>query len=107
MARMLGLFSKYPISWAHGRMPVLKGGIGIHGGEVGQRITALARGSSRAQDQYQKAVAVEAATVEGSPAMGGNNGIHNGKPRREVATDAGGILQWHKWRNVADIDAIV
>jgi hypothetical protein len=50
MARMLGLFSKYPIGWAHWRMPVLKGGIGIHGGEVEQRITALVRGGGSVQD---------------------------------------------------------
>ncbi len=31
-------------------MPVLKGGIGIHGGEVEQRITALVRGGGSAQD---------------------------------------------------------
>jgi hypothetical protein len=31
-------------------MPVLKGGIGIHGGEVEQRITALVGGGSSVQD---------------------------------------------------------
>jgi hypothetical protein len=106
MARTLGLFSKYPIRWGHGRTPVLKGGIGIHGGEVGQRITALARCSGRVQDQYQKVAAVEAATVAGSPATGGNNGIGNSEPRREVAMDAGGDLRQQKRQkrlNAADI----
>jgi hypothetical protein len=50
MARMLGLFSKYPIRWAHMRMPVFKGGIGIHGGEVKQRITALVGCGGSVQD---------------------------------------------------------
>jgi hypothetical protein len=72
MARMLGLFSKHPIRRAHGRMPVLKGGIGIHGGDVGQWITALAGGRGSMQDQYQQAAAVEAVTAEGSAAMGGS-----------------------------------
>ncbi len=50
----------------------MKGGIGIHGGDDGQWITALAGGSGSAQDQDWQAAAVEVATAEGSAATGGS-----------------------------------
>jgi len=56
---MLGLFSEHPIRWAHGRIPILKGGIGIlQGGDEVQWITASARDGS-AQDQEQQKAAVD------------------------------------------------
>ena len=64
---MLGLFRKHPIRRAHGRTLILKGGICIHGGDEGQRMTASARDLS-AQDQEQEEAAVDR----------GNSGRHRG-----------------------------
>jgi hypothetical protein len=83
MARMLGLFSKHPIRQVHRRTPVLKGWISINGGNVGQRIAALARGGGSAQDQYRQVAAVEAATAEGSTATGGSKMALATASRRE------------------------
>jgi len=52
---MLGLFSYHPILQVHGRTPILKGRIGIHGGdEEGQRMTASASRDRSAQDQEEE-----------------------------------------------------
>jgi hypothetical protein len=76
---MLGLFSKYPISWAHGRTPVLKCGIGIHGGRSNRGLQLwLGVGV------LCKTVTVEMVTMEGSTATDGSKmESAKNKPRRE------------------------
>jgi hypothetical protein len=51
-------------------MPVLKGGIGIHGGEVKQRITALVGGGGSAQ---------------GGDSGGVNSGSQHGHRQQQVS----------------------
>jgi hypothetical protein len=84
IARMLGLFSYHPILQVHGRTPILKGRIGIHGGdEEGQRMTASASRDRSAQDQEEEKAALDRGNSGRQRAAAGG---------REMASAADGVI---------------